>query len=239
MAHQFSPHQFPLHTDLTLAYRVREATTPSGERLANASLLLLLHGVGSNERDLLQLEPELVGQFHVVSARAPLDFGPDRYGWFNFEFAPVHRHDPGQAEASRQKLLAFMDELTERYRLPSERVLLMGFSQGAIMSFSVALTAPEKIAGVVGMSGRVLPEAEAKRVEGARLRGLPILVTHGVHDEVLPIHHARASRELLERLPVELEYREYDMGHFVSPESLRDIKEWLRRRLDEGDRRGE
>jgi phospholipase/carboxylesterase len=98
---------------------------------------------------------------------------------------------------------------------------------------SLALTRPEKLAGVVAMSGRVLPEVVPKMAPAEAMRGLPILVVHGTDDVVLPIHHGRAIRDRLSSLPVVLTYREYPMGHSVSEESLADVTAWLRQRLDD------
>lgn len=197
-------------------------------------MLLLLHGVGSNEHDLIQLAPYLDPRFFVVSARAPITLAPGMYAWFEVQLDPVRPIiNPQQAESSRQKLLTFIDETIERYGVDVSRVYLVGFSQGAIMSFSVGLTHPEKIAGIVAMSGRVLPEIVPHIAAPEALRDLPILVAHGTEDQVLPIHHGRAARELLQRLPVALTYREYPMGHQISDQSLADIAGWLTQRLDE------
>jgi phospholipase/carboxylesterase len=117
--------------------------------------------------------------------------------------------NPAQAEASRQALIRFIDEAVAAYGADPARVYLMGFSQGAIMSASVALTVPELVAGAVLMSGRILPEIRPALAAPSRLAGLPILLVHGTADAVLPIQHGRASRALLENLPVDLDYREY------------------------------
>ena len=109
---------------------------------------------------------------------------------------------------------------------------MMGFSQGAIMSASVALTLPDLVTGVALMSGRILPEIQPLMAASEKLEGLPILVVHGIVDTVLPINHSRASRQLLASLPVELTYHEYPMGHEVSQESLADVSSWLSARLD-------
>lgn len=197
-------------------------------------MLLLLHGVGSNEHDLIQLAPYLDPRFLVVSSRAPITLAPGMYAWFEVQLDPVRPIiNPQQAESSRQKLLTFIDETIVRYGVDASRVYLMGFSQGAIMSFSVGLTHPEKIAGIVAMSGRVLPEIVPHSAAPEALRDLPIFVAHGTEDQVLPIHHGRAARELLQRLPVALTYREYPMGHQISDQSLADIAGWLTQRLDE------
>jgi len=197
-------------------------------------LLLLLHGVGSNEHDLVQLAPYLDPRFFVVSARAPITLAPGMYAWFEVQLDPVRPIiNPQQAESSREKLLTFIDKAIETYGIDPVRVYLMGFSQGAIMSLAVALTSPEKVAGVVAMSGRVLPEIVPHIAAPEALRDLPIFVAHGTEDQVLPIHHGRAARELLQRLPVALTYREYPMGHQISDQSLADIAGWLTQRLDE------
>jgi phospholipase/carboxylesterase len=214
---------------LSLVHLVREPS--SGD--SAAPLLLLLHGVGSNEQDLFGLAPYLDARLRIVSARAPLVMGPGAFGWFPIQFTPEGpRHDPAAAEESRELLVDFVDELVERYG-GGPRIYLGGFSQGAIMSLAVALTRPEKIAGVIAMSGRTLPEALERRAPDEALRGLPILVQHGLYDQVLPISHGQATRAALERLPVELTYREYPMAHNVDQQSLADAVEWLRERLDQ------
>ncbi len=196
-------------------------------------LLLLLHGVGSHEGDLIQLAPYLDGRFFVVSARAPVTLAPGMYAWFEVQLDPVRPIiNPEQAESSRKRLITFIDEAVNAYDLDPARVYLMGFSQGAIISLSVALTRPEKVAGVVAMSGRVLPEIAPLIAPPEALTGLPVFVAHGTDDRVLPIHHGRAARDLLQRLPVALSYREYVMGHQVSDESLAEIAAWLGERLD-------
>jgi len=196
--------------------------------------LLLLHGVGSHEGDLIGLGPNLDGRFFIVSARAPLSLGPGMYGWFHVMLDPVAPViNPDEAERSRQLLLQFIDEAAQAYGLDIHRVYLLGFSQGAIMSLSLALTRPDKLAGVVAMSGRILPEVLPRAAPPAAMRGLPVLVVHGTEDPVLPVHHGRAARDQLSALPVALTYREYPIGHYVSEESLADVTAWLRQRLDE------
>lgn len=215
---------------LSLVHLVRAPIRPGG---GSAPLLLLLHGVGSNEQDLFGLAPSLDERLTIVSARAPLSMGPSAFGWFPVQFTPQGPvHDPAAAERSRALLVRFVDELVERYGANRRRVYVGGFSQGAIMSLAVGLTRPETVAGVLAMSGRTLPEAIANRAPDAALRGLPILVQHGLYDQVLPISHGQATRAALEALPVDLTYREYPIAHQVSAESLADAVAWLRERLD-------
>jgi phospholipase/carboxylesterase len=214
---------------LPLVHLVRqpeiEANTPP--------LLLLLHGIGSNEHDLYGLAPFLDQRFLIISVRAPLTLGPGSYAWFDVDFTPQGMViNPEQAEASRKTLITFLQEAVTAYGADPERIYLMGFSQGAIMSASVALTRPELVAGVVLMSGRILPEIQPLIASNEELSGLPFLVVHGTADMVLPISHGRASRELLSSLPVDLTYHEYPMGHEVNQESLADVTTWLTEQLD-------
>lgn len=195
-------------------------------------LLVLLHGVGSNEADLFSLAPYLDGRFFVASARAPVEMGYGAYGWFNIEFTPAGLvADVAQARASLSQLAVFVDELVDAYAVDPRRVYLLGFSQGAMMSLSLMLSHPSKVAGVVAMSGRFPAEVLADVRDANAFANLPVLVTHGTLDQVLPVANGRAIRDALSKLPVALTYREYPMAHEVSQESLRDVAAWLTRTL--------
>jgi len=197
-------------------------------------LLLLLHGIGSNEHDLFSMRPHLDPRFLVVSVRAPIEIMASGYAWFNIEFTGEGAIVPDldQAEASRQLLVQFIDELAEAYAIDRRSVYLMGFSQGAMMSLSVALTRPDKVARVVAMSGRLPEQAVSKAESLEEIRKLEIFVSHGIYDDLLPIGNGRACRDRLQELGVPLTYREYPMGHEVRAEALRDITAWLTSTLE-------
>ena len=218
---------------LSLTHLVRAPRQASKTSLP--PLLLLLHGIGSNEEDLFSLTPYLDQRFLIASARAPVVMGPGSYGWFNIEFTPQGMAaDIDQAKRSLQQLTGFIDELVETYQVDPRYVYLMGFSQGAMMSLAIALTYPKKIAGAVIMSGRFPSQVLEDRLNLKALKGKSFLVTHGIYDPVLPIDEGRAIRKNLEALPVELTYLEYPMGHEVSIESLREVSSWLGKALDKG-----
>jgi phospholipase/carboxylesterase len=213
----------------TLVHLVRR---PQVE-ITKPPLLVLLHGVGSNERDLFGLASSLDARFLILSVRAPYTLGPASYAWFEVKFSPKGPLiNPEQAEASRMLLSAFLQEAVETYHADPHQVYLMGFSQGAIMSASVALTEPELVAGVVMMSGRILPEIQPLVAPAEKLQGLPFLVVHGTNDAVLPLAHGHATRTFLSSRPVALTYHEYTMGHEIRPESLTDVTTWLSSLLD-------
>lgn len=215
--------------NLSLVHQTLSPRKKEGAR--QPPLLLLLHGIGSNEDDLFSLAPYLDERFLIVSARAPLLMGPGSFGWFNIEFTPRGIvTDMDQAEQSRALLLKFIDELIETYGVDPACFFLMGFSQGAMMSLSVALARPDKVTGVVAMSGRFPSQVETPAPEA--LQDMPIMVAHGIYDPLLPVEGAHEARERLEALRVALVYREYPMGHEVSMESLRDVAAWLTSTLD-------
>jgi phospholipase/carboxylesterase len=194
-------------------------------------LLLLLHGIGSNEDDLFSLAPYLDERFLIVSARAPFVMGPGSFGWFNIEFTPRGiLADMNQAEQSRALLIKFMDELIEAYNVDPACFFLLGFSQGAMMSLAAALSQPDKVAAIATLSGRFPSQVQTPDPEA--LRGMPVFVAHGIYDPVLPVEAGREAREKLEALGAALTYHEYPMGHEVSMESLRDLTAWLAATLD-------
>jgi phospholipase/carboxylesterase len=196
-------------------------------------LLLLLHGFGANEDDLFSLAPYLDERFMIVSARAPVTIQPNSYAWFNLNFTPEGVIvDLEEARRNLDTLHKFINELIDSYQIDRHSVYLMGFSQGAMVSLAIALTYPGAAAAVVAMSGRLLSQTLNGISDKDALIGLPIFIAHGTRDEVLPIQYARNTRENLSEFPVDLTYREYDMGHEISAESIDDIMRWLKNQLD-------
>jgi phospholipase/carboxylesterase len=213
---------------LSLTHLVRRPAVTSGA----PPLLLMLHGIGSNERDLLGLAPYLDPRFLIVSLRAPYMYGPDGFSWFEIGRTPKGIViDPAQADASRKQIVQCVAATLAAYAGDPKRVYLMGFSQGAMMSAWVALTRPDMVAGAVLMSGGMQPEMLPTIAPSKQLAGMPFLAIHGTHDQQLPIAAGHASRDILASLPVDLTYREYPMGHEVNQQSLADVAAWLSARL--------
>lgn len=206
----------------------------SGIEKEPAPLLLLLHGFGANEHDLFGLVDEFDSRFTVVSARAPLSLGNGGYAWFPIAFtdAGIKVLDTKSAVASRDLILTFLDELPRRHAVNPKQIYLMGFSQGASMAYSIALTEPEKIAGMVAMSGRMPDERLISLATTERLAQLSVFVAHGLYDEVLPIQNGRDSEARLRELQLNILYKEYPMAHQISRESLSDLSKWLTEQLD-------
>jgi phospholipase/carboxylesterase len=196
-------------------------------------LLLLLHGVGSNERDLFSFAEAVDSRFRVVSLRAPLVRGPDSFAWFNVQFLPQgFAIDPDQLRESRDRILTFIGEAVEAYGADAERVYLLGFSQGAIMSLTTLLSSPNALAGIAALSGRIPPEVIPWIAPQAELAGAPLLVIHGTLDSVIPIDYARRAREVLDALPLDLTYIEYPLPHTIGERTLAATLAWLSAHLD-------
>ena len=166
--------------------------------------------------------PYLDPRLAVVAYRAPIEYGFGGYAWFGIEWLPEGRRvDVAEAQASLTRLVDELEGL--RDELKPKRLVLGGFSQGAMMSLGVALDRPDLIDGGLLMSGHPWPSV----AEG--LTALPFLVQHGVRDDVLPVESGRQVRDVLVGRGAEVDYREYPMGHEVSMASLQDAIAWLGR----------
>jgi phospholipase/carboxylesterase len=215
-----------------LTYRLQAARSGQGK----APCLVLLHGVGANEMGFIELARQMDPRLVVVLARGPLQFGPMQFGWFQVSFTPTGpKIDAQQADLSRQKLLEFIDYLPQAHDIDPGRIWIAGFSQGGIMSASVGLTAPDKVAGFAILSGRILPEVLPAVQAGPALGKLRAFVSHGVQDQKLGIHFARDAKEVLDGLGVPLQYHEYDAGHELNRSMIGDFQQWLGGQLDQAD----
>jgi phospholipase/carboxylesterase len=212
-----------------LIHRVRTAQSAASNAPASkAPCLLLLHGVGANEAGFIELARRMDPRLVVILLRGPLVLAPGRFAWFQVSFTATGPSiNAAQADASRVKLLEFVEQLPAAYDVDPERIWIAGFSQGGIMSASVSLTAPERFAGFGVLSGRILPEVLPLAAPRQALESLQAFVSHGVQDQTLGIHFAHHAREVLTRLGVPLEYHEYAAGHALDQDMVADFQHWL------------
>lgn len=214
----------PSATGTQLHYKVRPPRTTG----AKPPLLLLLHGVGSNEQDLFSLADQLPGKYLVVSARGPLTLAPNSFAWFHVSFStgrPVINQE--EAESARKTIIQFIEALRKEQDFNEQEVYLMGFSQGGIMSYSVALTAPEKVKGIAVMSGRLLPEVKPLAAPDNRLQKVKIFVSHGTSDPVLPYQYALDAVEYLKSHGLHPDLHTYQDAHTINAQMLADVVKWL------------
>jgi phospholipase/carboxylesterase len=211
------------HNLLSLLHR------PATSEEAQPWLLVLMHGVGSNEEDLFGLADFVPAPFHVVSLRAPFELGPGSYAWFEFSVAAdgSRRIDRTQEAASREAVLRTVQAVARHLGVPPERVVLGGFSQGGIMALSLLRTQPSLQGAAMVMHSRLLPEVDALAVPPEALQGKQLWVSHGLQDGVIPIASARAIRDLAGMLPLALTYNEYPGAHEIRPAELQAAMAWL------------
>ena len=196
------------------------------------ALLVLLHGRGADAHDLLPLANELGrDDLLVLSPQAPYAlqaaFGVG-YAWYDMH--DIGDPDPVTFAPSRAQLGEFLDTVVAGYPVDPERVFLLGFSQGAVMSLATALTDPRPLAGVVALSG-YLPESVIG-ADGGHLDNFPIFIGHGNVDPLIPVSEGHKARDALTANGAKVTYREYAVAHRIAPEELDDIREWLGARLD-------
>jgi phospholipase/carboxylesterase len=191
--------------------------------------ILALHGWGANALDLLGLAPVMAGgRFLVLCPQGPVQvpLGESMgYGWFPITMgAPP---DPRQFTAASDALRGFLDAALQRYPIDPRKLVALGFSQGGVMAYVLGLSQPDRFAALAALSSW-LPAPVARQLPAAARDRLPTLVQHGSQDELIDIARARESVETLRGLGVPLTFREYDMGHEISPRSFADLSVWLR-----------
>lgn len=210
--------------EMVLQYKVKLPV----KQTEKPALILLMHGVGSNEEDMFRLADEFAGNIVVVSARAPFTIAAGRYAWFALEVDNgVRKINEAQAEKSRQIINVFVNQLSERYDIDPLRVYIGGFSQGGIMGYSVGLTYPKKFAGIFAFSSRLLAEVKPIIREKKELEHLKMFIAHGTLDQTLVVDYGREAKIYLTPLIPTLEYHEYNMVHTIIGEELEDFKTWL------------
>ena len=191
-------------------------------------LLVLLHGVGGNETNLLNLADGVAPDTLVVLARGPLQLGGPQFAWFQVRFtATGPQISPEQAEHSRTLLIALLQQLQQQHDIAPQNTVIAGFSQGGIMSASVALSSPESVKGFGLLSGRILTELEPVLATKERLAKLTVFLSHGEQDNTLPVHWAHRSDALLSQLGVAHSLKLYPTDHGISAEMQADFVAWL------------
>ena len=203
---------------LNLVHRARVPETPTGQR---RPAVVLVHGWQGNEKVMGIFERTVPPQAAIISPRAPLAFAADRFGWYDL--------DQGEStfEAGVAALESFVIQLPEAYPVDPQRVVLMGFSQGASMCYALLLKAPELMLGVAGLSG-FLPDPARQWLAPGRLAGKQVFSAHGTEDETVAVPFARAACKELTRAGANVDAHEYEgVGHKLNAQGVRDLTQWL------------
>ena len=212
---------------MSLHYIIREPK----KTIANPSLLILLHGYGSNEQDLFSFAEELPDDLLIISAQAPYSMGFGAYAWYaiNFDANDEKFSDLVQAKESVDKIALFIDEIKIKYNTNPNKTFLLGFSQGAILSYALSFSYPNKVQHVIALSGYINNELLPKKIQNNI--STDYYISHGSVDQVLPIDWARKAPVFLNTNNLKNEYSEYPVGHGVAPQNFYSFKSWIEKRL--------
>lgn len=193
-------------------------------------VLILLHGYGSNESDLFELAHSLDSRFLTFSLRAPNLTKNGGFCWYDLAFLPNQQfqYNYQQAIESRKQILAFIRQACKAYKADSNQVFVLGFSQGAIMSYELALSAPGKIKGVVALSGRMMEETKNIPTDWSKVEKVKFFIAHGLSDNVIKFEDGeKAHTWLSDKKIKDLTFHHYEMPHSISGRELNDIRAWL------------
>jgi phospholipase/carboxylesterase len=201
--------------------------------------VIWLHGLGADGRDFVPIVGELSlpdAPIRFVFPHAPvqpvtINNGMSMRAWYDIVADNIARREDERGVRASQRLVEALIARERERGVPAARIVLAGFSQGGAIALQTSLRHAERLAGIMALSTYV-PIASALEAErNAANSDVPIFMAHGTQDPIIPLAHARRSRELLERLGYPVEWHEYAMPHSVSPQELDDIGAWLRRVL--------
>jgi len=214
---------------LSLHYLIKESKNPNNK----APLLVMLHGYGSDEKDLFSFAQELPKDLFIISARAPFTMEPYGNAWYaiNWNTTTGKFSDTEQAKKSVVLIANFIDELIAKYPVDKENVTLFGFSQGSILSYAVALNYPEKIKNVIALSGYIQEELVSNEGKTNSYAHLDFYCSHGSVDQVIPVALARKTKPFLDNLGIKNQYSEFPVGHGVAPQNFFELNAWLEKRI--------
>ncbi|KAB2330142.1 esterase [Cytobacillus depressus] len=185
--------------------------------------LFLMHGIGSNEQNMLSLVDGLESRFFIFSIRGHLP-QPPGYAFFTIQgYGKPHREIFDQ---SIRKLTSFIDFATDKYPIDTGNLYLLGFSQGAILAKTLGLTLGNHIKGIVALSGYI-PEFIKEESSNKPVDQLSVFISHGEFDSILPYEWGVESNQYYQEKAANVTFRTYQEGHTVSLGNQQDFITWL------------
>ncbi|WP_273822820.1 MULTISPECIES: alpha/beta hydrolase [Pseudomonas] len=192
-------------------------------------LVIFLHGYGSNEDDLFGIRESLPDNYTVLSVRGRLELSSGGYQWFHKRTdAAQYDGNSDDLKLSAEALTDFVQRVTEKYHTRPEKVFLVGFSQGAMMTYEVALRHPEVLHGIAALSGRLLPVVRTQARTPANYRNLSVFIGHGTADPQVPYAGATDALTYLKSLSIEPQFHSYPgVVHTISATEVIDLANWI------------
>jgi phospholipase/carboxylesterase len=201
---------------------IPDAITP------DTKCIIMLHGVWSNEWDLFSLHEQFGEDSIVYSLQWPFSLGMGRYAWYPVDFSTGKAlYQSDDVEKWYHEICDCIDEVQKKYSLDNENIFLMGFSQGAIMSYYTLWKSPEKIGGIIALSGRILDEIELQSVDTSQYQGKKVFVGHGTLDQVILFSATEKVEKYLWSLGLMWAIHSYPIAHSIVHTEIQDIVEWI------------
>lgn len=207
-----------------LNYLIRTAKDSS----KNAPLLILLHGHGSNENDLFSFSTQIPEDWIVLSVRGPYKLAENSYRWYDVKMVKekiVINID--EEESSRKELMQLVAEISQKYKVDSNKIVVAGFSQGANMAQSLGLGEPNLVSGFAVFSGRFVEEFIPYISKSRMLKNSKAFISHGTGDNMLPKTYATENISKLKDLGIQVSYCEDSNGHSISTKQWNEFSKWL------------
>jgi phospholipase/carboxylesterase len=204
-----------------------------------AASVIWLHGLGADGRDFVPIVGEIdlpAAPIRFVFPHAPvqpvtINNGMRMRAWYDIVADDLARREDERGVRASQGLVEALVARERERGIPAARIVLAGFSQGGAIALQTGLRHAERLAGIMALSTYVPIAAALEAERNPANADVPIFMAHGTQDPIIPLAHARRSRELLERLGYPVEWHEYVMPHSVSPHEIQDIGAWLHRAL--------
>ena len=196
-------------------------------------LLIMVHGYGSNEKDLFSFSRAIPEHITIISLRGDIEIQNNGYAWYNIslDFNGNKSYDINKAHESRDKIVKFIDQCIEMYNIDNKNITLMGFSQGSMLVNAVALSFPEKVNNIISLSGAFDPNIiEISEIK--LLKKLSFYVSHGTQDEILPFELSKQSLKILDQNEVNYIFEEYPIGHGVSHDNFKSMLKWMNEKIN-------
>lgn len=190
--------------------------------------IIMLHGVWSNEKDLFELREKFGSDFLIFSLQWPFSLGMGRYAWYPVDFSTGKAlYQSDDVVKWYHEICDCIDEVQKQYSLDNENIFLMGFSQGAIMSYYTLWKSPEKIGGIIALSGRILDEIDLGSIDKGSYQDKKVFVGHGTLDQVIPFSATEKVEKYLWSLGFIWAIHSYPITHTIGQKEIQDIVEWI------------
>ncbi|QIK16403.1 phospholipase [Blattabacterium sp. DPU] len=195
------------------------------------TLFLMIHGYGSNEKDLFYLEKDIPKNFFIISIQGLYSIGIDKYSWYDIDFNDEKKFiNIIQAKKTIEKISFFIHEAIKEYQLKENPIWICGFSQGAILSYAIALKNSDKIKKIIALSGylenRLLPNKMNDCTD------LEFFISHGRYDTIIPVNWSKEGLKFLKQKKIfSFFYKEYESGHTLNNLNYQDLINWIKKSL--------